>query len=270
MARRATILAKEWTNSDFRLLVDAGGFSRGSDDFSQLQNEYLVKAMTWLDYSAINLGYKEFQLKPSFIKNLEQKLKPPFVSANVVMAGGDKPFAQPYVIRELELAGNGERKPLYKKLKVAILGLCDNKMSPLFISRAGEPTLEYRDPVAVGQTIVPMLRKKADLVILLYYGKFEEMNKTLQAIDGIDVAVLGGEYYMLSNAAGKKSYIAVTTPLQGKYVGVLTLQLDKNKRVIGSTNKQIPLDEDIVEDARFAQLVKEFEQANSSPGQAAH
>jgi 5'-nucleotidase / UDP-sugar diphosphatase len=263
-------MAKELTNSDFHLLVDAGGFSRGSDDFSQTQNEYLVKALTWLDYSAINLGYKEFQLKPSFIRSLEQKLKPPFISANVIMAGGDKTFTQPYVIKELEIAGTAERKPLFKKVRVAILGLCDNKMAPLFITRAGEPTLEYRDPIQVGKALVPMLRKKADMVILLYYGKHDEMQKVLQALDGIDVAVLGGEYYMLSSSSDKKKFIAVTTPLQGKYVGVLTLQLDKNKHIVGSTNKQIPLSEDIAEEARFAQLVKEFDQVSTSAGQTAH
>jgi 5'-nucleotidase / UDP-sugar diphosphatase len=263
-------MAKELTNSDFHLLVDAGGFSKGSDDFSQTQNEYLIKALTWLDYSAINMGYKEFQLKPSFVRSLEQKLKAPFISANVVMTGGDKTFAQPYVIKELELAGAADRKPLFKKVRVAIFGLCDNKMSPLFISRAGEPTLEYRDPIAVGKALLPALRKKADVVILLYYGKYDEMQNVLQAVDGIDVAVMGGEYYMLNNSSVRKKVIAVTTPLQGKYVGVLTLQLDKNRHIIGSVNKQIPLNEDIAEDAKFAQLVKEFEQVNTSPGQPAH
>jgi 2',3'-cyclic-nucleotide 2'-phosphodiesterase (5'-nucleotidase family) len=255
--------------ADFALVVDAGGFSRGSDDNSQLQNEYLITALTWLKFDAINFGYKEFQLKPSFAKKLEQNLQPPFVSANVVLAGSQKTFLQPYLIKEIS-AQKSERKPAFNKIRVAILGLCDNKLSPLFITRPGEPQLTYLPPIPVAQELVLKLRKKADVVVLLYFGKNDELNNLLQAVPGIDVAILGGEYYMLSSKPADKGRLVFTTPLQGKYVGVVTLQLDKNKQIISSSNKQIPLNEEVAEDPKFAQLVKDFDQANAAAISGSH
>ncbi len=262
-------MANETPNSDFNLIVDAGGFSRGSDDFSRVQNEYLIKAMTWMGYSAMNFGYKEFQLNPSFVKKVQMDLQPPFISANVYLTGTNKTFLTPYVIKELT-ANAKDKKPAIKKLKVAILGLCDNKLSPLFISRPGEPQLEYKDPVEVAKILAPHLRKKADIVLLLYFGKHEELIKVLTAAPEIDLAVLGGEYYMVNKPQKEEKNIVVTTPLQGKYVGVLTLQLDKKKNIIGSSDKQIALNEEIKDDPKFAQLVKDSEQSAAQPVQSSH
>lgn len=262
-------MTNEIPNSDFNLVIDAGGFSRGSDDFSRLQNEYLVKAMTWMEYSAINFGYKEFQLNPSFIKKLQIDLHPPFISANVYLTGTAKTFLQPFIIKEL-VAQTMDKKPAVKRLKVAMLGLCDNKLSPLFISRPGEPQLEYRDPIEIAKNMAPQLRKKADIVILLYYGKYEELIKILTAAPEIDLAVMGGEYYMVNKPQKDEKTLLVTTPLQGKYVGVLTLQLDKKKRIIGSSNKQIALSEEIKDDLRFTQLVQDFDKANAQPAASGH
>jgi len=263
-------MTKEWPQADFNLVVDAGGFSRGTDDHSAVQNEYLLKAMTWLNYDAINLGYKEFQLKPSFVRKIEQSLNPPFVSANVLLAGSDKPFVRPYLLKELE-AQRSERLQPFKKLKVAVFGLADNKMAQLFISRPGEPQLTYVEPLKAAAELVPVLRKKADVVVMLYYGRNAEMNQVLNAVPGIDVAVLGGEYYLInSSSEQRKNKPAVSTPLQGKYVGILTLQLNKNKEITGFTTKQISLDETIAENAKFLELLNEFEKASRQGGSAQH
>ncbi len=259
---------KEWSQADFNLVVDAGGFSRGTDDHSAIQNEYLLKAMTWLKYDAINLGYKEYQLKPSFVRKMEQSLNPPFVSANVKLAGSDKPFVRPYLLKELE-AQQSERPLAFKKLKVAVFGLADNKMAQLFITRPGEPQLTYVEPLQVAAELVPILRKKADVVVMLYYGRNAEMNQVLNAVPGIDVAVLGGEYYLINSSSEQRNNKpSVSTPLQGKYVGILTLQLNKNKTITGSTTRQISLDEQIAEDAKFLELLNEFDKASRPAGAA--
>ncbi|NLP11145.1 hypothetical protein GX408_12185 [bacterium] len=263
-------MSHEWPQADFNLVVDAGGFSRGTDDHSAVQNEYLLKAMTWLNYDAINLGYKEFQLKPSFIRKMEQSLHPPFVSANVRLTGSDKPFVRPYLLKELE-AQRSDRSPAFKKLKVAVFGLADNKMAPLFITRPGEPQMTYIEPLEAAAELVPLLRKKADVVVMLYYGRNSEMNQVLNTVQGIDVAVLGGEYYLInSSSEQKRNKLAVSTPLQGKYVGILTLHLNKNKEITGSTTQQIPLNEEIAEEAKFLELLNEFEHAGRPGGSSQH
>jgi len=256
-------------NSDFNLVVDAGGFSRGSDDASQLQNEYLLKAMMKLQYDAINMGAKEFQLKPSFIKKLSETMKLPLLSANVQMVGPAKAVWQPYLIKEIN-AQTSTRKIPIKKLKVAVLGLCDNKLSPLFIQRPDEPRMEYQEPIPIAQDLVPKLRQKAAVVILLYFGKQSELVKLMQNVPGIDVAVLGGEYYLASSGNSDKGTLMVTSTSQGKYADILTLQIGKDKRIAGSTSKHIALSESIAEDPKLGQLVKEFDKATIQSTPASH
>ena len=252
-------------SSDFHILVDAGGVSRGSDPQSLLLLQYLVKGLGWLNYSAINLGYREWSTKPTFLKKLELEQQAPFLCANVYLKDSGKTVFPPFLLREIKTERSAKRLP-FKKLPVAVLGLTDNLMAQLFVNRPGEPVLEYRDPLEVAKVLVPQIREEADLVILLYYGKFQKLQTILTEVPGIDVAVLGGESYML-NQQGSANFrtIAVTSQSMGKYVGILHLKMDKKKNIISSSVKQVPLDEHIQDAPQFQQLVEEYEAELKKP-----
>ena len=252
---------------DFSILVDAGGFSRGSDPFSQLQNHYLLKGMSWLNYSALNLGYREWNNKISVLKRMEQEIKLDLLCANVSYKDSTKSPFQPFVIKELHPSGGRSKLP-FKKLTVALVGLTDNLLAQLFVNRPGEAELLYRDPVEVAKEIMPGIKGKADVTILLYYGKFQKMKDVIAAVPGFNVAVLGGESYLVSNQTSSNDpVITVTTPSMGKYVGILTLEINKKKQVVDSSTKQVPLKEDMEEDSRFIDLVAEFEKESQKPRQ---
>lgn len=260
VARRATVYTQETVHTDFVLMVDAGGFSRGSDRSSQLQNDYLIKALNLMKYNAVNAGYKELMFKTDEIRKMGQQLE--LLSANVFLTGASKSFLKPFLIQEI-VARSTTAKPLFKKVKVAVIGLSDEKLSPGLQMRSDEQKLAYRDPVLTAQQLVPELRRKADIVILLYYGKYDEMKRVLQAMPGIDVAVLGGEYYMVKDDSSNQKPITVASTAQGKYASILSLQLDKNKRITGSSRKQIALGPEIADDERMARLLDDFENAKN-------
>jgi len=265
LARRASFLHEDVKTADFYFLVDAGGFSRGSDPNSLLLNEYLAKGMTWLNYSAINLGYREWGTKATFLKKIELTHQATFLCANVYLKDSGKSVFAPYVIKEFRSEARDRSLP-FKKLKVAVIGLTDNLMSQLFVNKPGEPVLEYRDPVEVAKELMPQIREKADLVVLLYYGKFQKMQSVLAEVPGFDVAVLGGETYMLQQQSKSDlKTIMVSSQSMGKYVGVLHLKLDKKKNIVSSSIKQVPLDENIKDDPKFQQLVHEFEEQSQKP-----
>ena len=102
--------------------------------------------MSWLDYSAFNLGYREWSNPTTFLQGLEQEFKVNFLCANVVDKNSGSAIFKPYVIKELE-AASGRGKLPFKKLSIAMLGLTDNSLAQLFVNRPGEPELLYRDPV---------------------------------------------------------------------------------------------------------------------------
>lgn len=195
------------------------------------------------------------------LKDLAQTYHLPFLCGNVVYKDSSKTVFPPYLIQELAARASA-RKPAFKKLKVALVGLTDNQLAQLFVNRPGEPELVYRDPVESAKEIMPQVRPKADLVILLYYGKYDKMKSVLASVAGFDAAVMGGENYLVaSQSAANEALPIVSTPSMGKYVGILTLQLDKKHKVIASSSRQVPLKEDMAEDARFKDLVAEYEKA---------
>jgi len=215
-----------------------------------------------LQYSALNLGYREWGNKPATLRELAQEFHLAFLCGNVAYKDSSKTVFAPYLIRELE-ARPGAHKPAFKKITVAIVGLTDNQLAQLFVNRPGEPELVYRDPVEAAREIMPWVRQKADLVILLYYGKHEKMKSVLQGVPGFNIVVMGGENYLVASQNGQNEPLPiVSTPSMGKYVGILTLQLDKKRKIIGSSSRQVPLKEDMTEDSRFKDLVSEYEKAS--------
>jgi 5'-nucleotidase len=252
-------------SADFSLLVDAGGFARGYDPFSQIQNKYLVKGLGMLQYAAINLGYREWGSKPSVLRKLEEEFKVDFLCANVGYKDSTRTPFEPYLIREIQ-PNSGHRNLPFKKLRVAIVGLTDNKLAQLFVNKPGEAELVYRDPIEAAREFMPGLVKKSDLIILLYYGKFDMMKSLLASVPGFDIAVMGGESYLVASQTSSKDPIpVVSTPSMGKYVGILTLKVDSRKKIVSSSSRQVPLKEDMAEDARFNDLVSEFEKASQNP-----
>ncbi len=241
------------------MIVDAGGFSKGIGDISQLQTEYLVKGMSWLGYSAINLAVRDFNSGGKFVTRLQETYRPEFVSTNIFYKDSDKRFSKPYVLKELE-AKEKSKKIAFRKLKVGIIGLCDERAT-LFSNRLEESALESKAPLQIAADWVPEVRKKADLLILLYNGTVDNLQAIIDQVPGIDVAILGGESYISNQIRGRQNTVIVTTPSMGKYVGVLSLELNGDKKIISSKKDQYPLDEQIVDDPRFAALAKEYDQA---------
>ncbi|MBN2354715.1 hypothetical protein JXO59_01310 [candidate division KSB1 bacterium] len=221
--------------------------------------------MAWLDYSAINMGYRELNNKPSVLKKLQQENNVEFLNANILLQGSNKPLFTPYLIKELEAKKTKQKIP-FKKIKIGILGLCDNKLAQMVLSREGEPTLVYQEPVQAAKQYIDDLKKKSDLVILLYYGRYEQMKTVVDQVPGIDLVVMGGETYRVGrNPQETETIITVTSQAMGKYAGVLNLSLNKQKKIASFSTKQVPLNEDIADDPKFARLVQEYESAARNP-----
>ncbi len=219
--------------------------------------------MSWLDYTALNLGYREWGNPATVLQGLEKEFNLPFICANVSYKDSVAAPFKPYVVREIE-ARPGRGKLPYNKLAIAMVGLTDNLLAQLFVNRPGEQELLYRDPVEAAKAIMPDLRKKSDLVILLYYGKYQKLTALLEAVPGFDVAVFGGEHYLVASQKNPNNPVRiVSTPSMGKYAGVLTLQLDKKRKIVSSSDRQVPLKEDMNEVARFNELAAEYEKEAS-------
>ncbi|MBN1542567.1 hypothetical protein JW992_10505 [candidate division KSB1 bacterium] len=240
------------------ILVDAGGFSRGIGEISRLKTDYLVRGLSELGYRVINLSTKDLTNGVELFHSLQDRYGVPFVSANIRRAGEKKSVFSPYHIVKLE--AQKPRKGQIKDLRVGFLGLTEGRI--ILSAEIDEPELQVADPLETAQALVPELKKKCDLVVLLYYGNYGTVEQILNGVEGIDAVLMGGDYSRARSRAALERQPPVAAGLSlGKYLDVLTLTLNKKKAVQFAERRQIALKEDIADDPNYLRLVDEYEQA---------
>ncbi|HPG37802.1 MAG TPA: hypothetical protein PLP19_07655 [bacterium] len=258
MARRATFINDHIDSTDFAMFIDAGGFARGGGDIGKLYTNYLLRGMADLGYTVFNLSYRDFITGGNILKDLSNKHNVEFIASNTFYKDNGKPFTEPYLVKTIKPHSSGKSLPV-DKIRVGIVGMCD-EYGLLFSKQIKEPMLEAKPPLDFAEKLIAQVRKKADIVVLLYNGNYAKLKPILETVKGIDVTIMGGQYYMVTPNDHFESII-VSTPSMGKYGGLLTLQLDNKKKIVSHRNENIPLKEDMQDDPAMLKLIKEFEEA---------
>ncbi len=97
-----------------------------------LRVDLLIQSYNDMGYDAVNVGEKDLIMGLTFLSDLTQKAKFPFLSANLLDKKTEKAIFKPYVIKEI--AG----------LKIGIFGLLDDTFNPILQEK--EPGLTIRNP----------------------------------------------------------------------------------------------------------------------------
>ncbi|MBN1480016.1 hypothetical protein EH223_18975 [candidate division KSB1 bacterium] len=254
-------------SSDFALVVDAGGFSKGYGRSAQLQTEFLLKGMSMLNYDCVNLATKDFSEGGEFLRIMGNKYNINLLSSNIVYAESNTHFTEPFYIKKIA-ARRSNSQPPFRKLTIGFLGLCDER-AQLLHRGTEEAQLRSTDPIEAAKNVLPSLKKSADIVVLFYNGRYNTLEALLSQVDGVDIVILGGEYYRAEHYTGNDVIVA-STPSLGKYFGTLTIELDKSKKIMSFHKNRIPLDESIADDPKLAKLVADFNSANQNLASSAH
>lgn len=128
------------------LLVDTGCVGNGARDFEVLRAQAALRAMKTMGYHAVNVGEKELWLGADGLRALGET-GVPFVSANVVAAGGVAPFSAHVVVK-------------VGALDVAVTGIVAPSYAP-------GPGLTLESPSEALGRLVPKLRAAAGVIIVL-------------------------------------------------------------------------------------------------------
>lgn len=173
------------------MLLDGGGLSPGKGSTASMITALGLSAMKEMGYDAINLGLQE-------INSPADPGDKSFISTSLVReSSGDRGYvAAPYKL----LKSNG--------MTVAVLG----------ISSAGEddlsPTIKSLQPDIAIESILPEIKAKADIVILLSDFSVRNTELILQQFDSIDLAIAtsgggresilktGNDAYIISSGSG--------------------------------------------------------------------
>jgi len=258
LARRATFYEQSQADADFRLIVDAGAFSRGVGEIGRIRSEYMVLGLDMLGYDVVNFAVQDLNNGGEFIKNLNSRHKVKFISANIHYKDSGKLFAEPYTI--VTLKRNSNNSGGLKKIKVGVIGLCEQRPT-LFSQALEEPMLESRNPVDAAKEYLSKLRNKCDLIVLLAHMNDNVLKQVLSQVVGVDVVVLGGGYYNKQADSKQDSVIIVKTQSLGKYAGQLLLTIDQNKHIVNHTVSATSLNDKIADHPDYEALVNQAEKA---------
>ncbi|MBN2411877.1 hypothetical protein JXQ31_09295 [candidate division KSB1 bacterium] len=246
-------------STDFVIFMDAGGFGRGGGEIAQLYTNYLVNGLSKIGYRIFNLSYRDFFNGGEFIRGLAKKYDVDFVASNTYYKDTNNHFTDPFLVKTIKANKNAKSIP-FNKIKIGIIGACD-EYGMLFSKQLDEQMLESKPPLGELQKNIEKVREKSDMVVFLFNGNYKTFKEITGQVKGIDVAVMGGQYYMVTPNEFYNNTIVVTTPSMGKYVGQLTVELDKDKKIVSHSVHQEALKEDMKDDPDMVKLVQEFEQA---------
>ena len=176
------------------LALDVGGNVAGHSQYDLIKLKAILNGLQTAGYEAVNLGGPEAQFRASEIRELQQGLTLPLISANLRDSDG-QPIAPP--VHFVERGGHA----------FAIIGVVDP-------SRVGDD-MTALDPY---QTIVDLLPSiQADCVIVLAYVDASELRRLAKKLPEID-AMIGGPTGQVLPPSSVGSVLVASSTNKGKFL----------------------------------------------------
>lgn len=194
-----------------------------------------------MDYDVVGIGDNDLIEGPQVWSDLVASSTLPMVSANVRSATpGWESLHLPYrIIRK-------------GKFRIGVIGLSSPE-SFQFVSAAQLQDVTVDSPFVVLARILPLVRKKADLVVVLSHGGTVWDRRLARQFPDIDVIVGSHAQDILPAPLKDGRTIIVKPGPNGSYVGQLNLELDKDKRIRSFSGSLIPLKSSLIDDPDIKQ-----------------
>ncbi|OPY68432.1 MAG: Trifunctional nucleotide phosphoesterase protein YfkN precursor [Syntrophorhabdaceae bacterium PtaU1.Bin034] len=220
------------------LVLDAGAVFDNTDPEKA---KLLLNAMQRMGYDALNLGGPEFFFGTEFLEHARGQVSFPYVASSLRYDGRGLPWAQEYLLKQVG------------GLTVAILGV----FNPDELDQLRDKELVKRLQLvpaeeALGR-LVPRVREKADVVVLLSRFAAEKTRALVEKVKGIDVAVSSGgsDVYYPGGVVGE-------TGSSGKMMGLLKVRSDGKATISVLENRYVSMDSLVPPHPEIAELVERY------------
>ena len=230
------------------LLLDCGAVF----DSQQDRAESILNAMALMGYDALNLGSPEIFFGKEFLEHTRSHVPFPFIASNLLSNGGGLPWAREYVIKEVG------------GIRVAILGVFDPDDLMQLPSRSRDrlKELEAISPETALSRLIPEVKEKADLVILLSLLSAKKTHALVRAVKGIDVAISAGSddniYFAKVPAGTSGGTVLLQAEPLGRTLGLVKMVLDEKRSISVGEKRRIPLDSSVPNNGEIARLVEKY------------
>jgi 5'-nucleotidase/UDP-sugar diphosphatase len=199
------------------ILLDAGDLLGDSMIADLTEGKAMVEALNHLRYDAMSIGNHE----PDFGTDvLRQRIKDAtftVLAANLIERKGNKPFAEPYIIRKVS------------GVSVGILGLAYPKTAWTTAAK-NVAEVEFQDPVPAVRHYLPKMRQEgAELIVVLSHLGLGGDKALAGAVEGIDVIVGGHSHNRMQKAEEVGTTLIVQAGAHGSDLGRLDLTVERGK-----------------------------------------
>ncbi len=195
--------------------------------------------MDFMGYDAMNLGVQDFFMGTDYLSSISSDISFSFISTNLVCEK-ELSYVRKYIIKSV----NG--------IRVGILGILPENAFDNFGYPEYVKGLTIMQPEKALNKILPVVRKKADIIVLLSYCGGEYTTSMLDKFADIDLAVSCGTNISDQNINSK----VVQADLHGESLGVVKISRNDNGIKIAS-KEHIDLDDSVPDDDKIKKIISE-------------
>ena len=212
----------------------------------------IVKAYIKKKMAAMNVGDMDLSYGVGFLKEAGESGLP-LISANLMIADGTKTIFPPYVITE------------QKGIRIAFFGLTYPDLNAGLQDAVFEQATLY-DPIEVTQKLLPELKEKADVVILLSDLGLVRERELAKKVPGIDFILGGHDGRYLRYPHVQDGTFIVQSYKHGMYLGFLKLEIHKPGEPFQDLDANVQIQKKLEAlDRRMAAINKALESRPDNP-----
>ena len=206
-----------------------------------------AEAMGVIQYDAIGLGGGDFSLGADFLRKIASDAGIKLVATNVIHRNGGQPFGDRYAVVDVGDIRVGV-------LSVLPLGAFDDISDRKLVEG-----LEIITPETAIKAVMPELKEKTDIIILLSQYGLARTRLLVGMLDGIDLSICCGDMDSGGGCGGGESGVESKEPFikasyRGGRLGYVHLDLDAGGKAAVSRSRMIPLDQSISDDAQIVAI----------------
>jgi 2',3'-cyclic-nucleotide 2'-phosphodiesterase (5'-nucleotidase family) len=215
-----------------------------------------LQAMERMGYDALNLGGPEFIFGKEFLEQTRSRVSFPYIASNLLYGGSRLPWTREYIIKEVG------------GIKVAILGILDPDGLAQLPDREQVKGLEVIPPEVALQRLVPEVRGKVDLVILLSLFDADKTFALVKGVKGIDVAIssVSDDAFFLTPPQAGNTILLQVRPL-GRLLGLLKITFDDQRALRVSDRRFVSLGNSVPDHVEIARLVEKHKKIQEAKQQ---
>jgi 5'-nucleotidase len=248
IARRATVIKSERAKAAAFLLVDAGDFGSHAAFEPWMRTQFQWEMMGKVGYDAVTPGPNEMTEGLGALLDLCGRVpQPQVVSANITDKSGTRIWPE-YLLIE------------HGGVVFGVTGVTDKSYYSFNLTRGKQKKDDFGflSPRESLISVVPTLREKADIVVVLLHTGSGDARRMLDGIEGVDVVVVGHSpsYKFIPERIGQTLLIQAGN--RGQYVNVLELTLNDQNTIVDYNGEARPLGDTVALDEDFDAVVTKF------------